>query len=70
MAVSNTEFYALYIDHGNGRESFGVYTLVEETDDPVLETDCYNEECNLYKPEYVLANLVKNVSIKKSLQRE
>ena len=28
MAVSNTAFYTLYIDHGNGPEYFGLYTLV------------------------------------------
>jgi hypothetical protein len=41
MAVSNTGFYTLYVDHGNGPEYFGLYTLVEEVDGTVLDTLSY-----------------------------
>jgi spore coat protein CotH len=51
LAVSNTAFYQLYIDHGNGPEYFGLYTLVEEIDDTVLETQFSDDDGNLYKPE-------------------
>lgn len=59
MAVSNTAFYTLYIDHGNGPEYFGLYTLVEEISDTVIETQFANDEGNLYKPEDGSANFVE-----------
>lgn len=51
LAVSHTAFYVLYIDHGDGPEYFGLYTLVEEVDDTVLETQFSDDDGNLYKPE-------------------
>ena len=29
MAISNSAFYTVYVDHGDGPEYFGLYTLVE-----------------------------------------
>jgi len=51
LAVSHTAFYTLYIDYGNGPEYFGLYTLVEEVDGTVLDTQFTNDDGNLYKPE-------------------
>ncbi len=51
LAVSHTAFYTLYIDHGNGPEYFGLYTLVEEVDGEVLDTQFSSDDGNLYKPE-------------------
>ncbi|MCL1114598.1 CotH kinase family protein [Shewanella basaltis] len=51
LAVSNTGFYTLYIDHGDGPEYFGLYTLVEEVDDTLIDTQFSSDEGNLYKPE-------------------
>ncbi|MGY5453487.1 CotH kinase family protein [Agarivorans sp. MS3-6] len=51
LAVSHTAFYALYIDHGEGPEYFGLYTLVEEVDDTVIDTQFTSDDGNLYKPE-------------------
>ena len=51
LAVSHTAFYTLYIDHGNGPEYFGLYTLVEEVDGTVLDTQFSSDDGNLYKPE-------------------
>ena len=51
LAVSHTAFYTLYVDHGDGPEYFGLYTLVEEVDDTVIETQFDNDNGNLYKPE-------------------
>ena len=56
LAVSHTAFYEAYIDHGNGPEYFGLYTLVEEVDDTVIETQFSNDDGNLYKPEYTGAS--------------
>jgi len=51
LAVSHTAFYTLYVDHGNGPEYFGLYTLVEEVDGEVLDTQFASDDGNLYKPE-------------------
>lgn len=51
VAVSHTAFYQLYVDHGDGPEYFGLYTLVEEVDGEVLDTQFSSDDGNLYKPE-------------------
>jgi spore coat protein H len=48
---SHTAFYTLYLDHGEGPLYFGVYTMVEEVDDTVLETQFADDGGNLYKPD-------------------
>ena len=50
---SHTAFYTLYVDHGDGPEYFGVYTMVEEVDDTVLDTQFSSGDGNLYKPDGV-----------------
>lgn len=61
LAVSNTAFYTLYVDHGNGPEYFGLYTLVEEIDDTVLDTQFSSDDGNLYKPEDGSANFAEGM---------
>ncbi|MDP5230741.1 MAG: CotH kinase family protein [Cellulophaga sp.] len=51
LAVSHTAFYTLYVDHGDGPEYFGLYTLVEEVDDTLIDTQFSSDNGNLYKPE-------------------
>tara|TARA_R110002033_G_C3881801_1_gene238044 strand:- start:1052 stop:2572 length:1521 start_codon:yes stop_codon:yes gene_type:complete len=51
LVGSHTAFYVLYVDHGDGPEYFGVYTLVEEVDDTVLDTQFSDDDGNLYKPD-------------------
>jgi len=51
LVGSHTAFYALYLDHGEGPMYFGLYTLVEEVDDTVLETQFSDDDGNLYKPD-------------------
>ncbi|MBT8318193.1 MAG: CotH kinase family protein [Lutibacter sp.] len=51
LAVSNTSFYTLYVDYGDGPQYFGLYTLVEEVDGTVLDTQFSSDDGNLYKPE-------------------
>ena len=59
LAVSHTAFYTLYVDHGNGPEYFGLYTLVEEVDGSVLDDQFISDDGNLYKPEDGSANFVE-----------
>ncbi len=58
LAVSHTAFYTLYVDHGNGPEYFGLYTLVEEVDGEVLDTQFSSDDGNLYKPEDFSASFI------------
>ncbi len=51
LAGSHTAFYTLYVDYGEGPVYFGVYTLVEEVDDTVLDTQFSDDDGNLYKPD-------------------
>nr|WP_321223086.1 CotH kinase family protein [uncultured Psychroserpens sp.] len=51
LAVSHTAFYTLYVDHGDGPQYFGLYTLVEEVDDTVIDEQFSSDDGNLYKPD-------------------
>lgn len=51
MVAARTAFCAVYVDHGAGPVYFGLYTLVEEVDDTVLQSQFGNNDGNLYKPE-------------------
>jgi len=51
LAVSNTAFYTVYVDYGDGLTYFGVYTLVEEVDDTVITTQFKSSKGNLYQPD-------------------
>lgn len=51
LAVSNTAFYTLYVDYGEGPMYFGLYTMVEQVDNTVIKTQYANNDGNLYKPE-------------------
>jgi len=51
LVSAQSAFVALYINHGEGEQFFGVYTLVEEVDDTVLDTQLGADDGNLYKPE-------------------
>jgi len=44
-------FCALYVDFGSGPQYFGLYSLVEEVDDTMLESQFGSETGNLYKPD-------------------
>jgi len=50
LAVAHTVPCRVFVDHGEGAEYFGLYTLVEVVDDTLTETQ-FAEGGNLYKPE-------------------
>ncbi|GAA5222009.1 CotH kinase family protein [Membranihabitans marinus] len=71
LASSHTAFYTLYIDHGNGPEYFGLYTLVEEVDDTVIDNQFSDNEGNLYKPDgtgatFAQGSFTEDVFVKKT----
>ncbi|MGQ8336820.1 CotH kinase family protein [Sunxiuqinia sp. A32] len=51
IASPQTAFCVVYVDHGSGAQYYGVYTLVEEVDDTVLENQFGDDSGNLYKPD-------------------
>ena len=51
LAASHTAFYTVYVDNGEGPQYFGLYTLVEEVDDTVLDEQFSDDDGNLYKPD-------------------
>lgn len=51
LVASHTAFYTLYVDYGEGPQYFGLYTLVEEVDGSVLDTQFSDDDGNLYKPD-------------------
>ena len=51
LIVPKTSFCQVFVDFGDGPFYFGLYTLVEEVDDTVIETGFSSENGNLYKPE-------------------
>jgi len=50
IASARTSFCEVWIDFGSGPFYFGLYNLIEEVDDTVIETQ-FNGGGNLYKPE-------------------
>ncbi len=70
VPVSHTAFYTLYVDHGTGPEYFGLYTLVEEVDGPVLDTQFTSDDGNLYKPEDRGASFVEGTFSEESFAKK
>lgn len=56
LASSQTTFCEVYVDNGSGPQYFGLYTLVEEVDDTVLDSQFGDESGNLYKPDGIAAS--------------
>lgn len=56
VVSSQTAFYEVYLDYGEGPQYFGVYTAVEIVDDTVIETQFADGSGNVYKPEGSGAN--------------
>lgn len=56
---AHTALYELYVDYGDSPIYYGVYTLVEEVDDTVIETQFTSGEWNLYKPDGVAATFAQ-----------
>ncbi len=50
VPAPHTAFYRVFIDYGEGSKYFGLYTMVEIPDDPMLKTQFSDDDGNLYKP--------------------
>ncbi len=51
LAAPETAYYRIFLDHGDGPEYFGLYTMIEVVDNTVLKTQYNDDDGNLYKPE-------------------
>ena len=70
VTSSHAAFYELYVDHGDGPTYFGVYTLVEEVDDTLID-EFSNNDGNLYKPDgtgasFASGTFTQDVFVKKT----
>ncbi|MCP4569252.1 MAG: spore coat protein [FCB group bacterium] len=50
VPVAHAAFYRVYVDFGEGPVYFGLYTMVEEVDDSVIDDQFEGDDGNLYKP--------------------
>jgi spore coat protein H len=55
IVSARSSFVEVYIDHGEGEQYYGLYTLVEEMDNTVIEDQMGDDSGNLYKPEGLAA---------------
>lgn len=60
LASSRTSFCQVYVDNGTGSKYFGLYSLVEEVDDTVLDSQYADGSGNLYKPDGTAASFAAN----------
>lgn len=60
LAAPQTTFCVVYIDNGSGPQYYGVYALVEEVDDSVLDDQFTDGSGNLYKPDGDAASFANN----------
>jgi spore coat protein H len=51
VVSSQTAFYEVYVDIGEGPQYFGLYTAVEIVDDTVIQTQFTDDGGNVYKPD-------------------
>ncbi|AWW00262.1 CotH kinase family protein [Arcticibacterium luteifluviistationis] len=51
LAGAHTAFYAVYVDNGDGPTYFGLYTMVEEISDTVIDDQFSSDKGNLYEPD-------------------
>lgn len=51
LAASRSAFYTVYVDYGSGPTYFGVYTMVEDVEDTLLDDYFNDNNGNLYKPD-------------------
>lgn len=75
LVASHTAFYTLYVDYGQGPVYFGVYTLVEEVDNTVIDTQYSDDDGNLYKPDgtgasFAYGTFSESVFVKKTNEDE
>jgi spore coat protein H len=67
---SQTAFYKVYIDFGDGLKYCGVYTMVEVVDDTMIKDQFGDDDGNIYKPESTLKSFAADAFEKKNNEDE
>lgn len=70
VVASQTAFYEVYVDSGEGPQYFGLYTAVEVVDDTVIETQFADGSGNVYKPEGAGAAFVDGTFSEESFEKQ
>lgn len=70
IPCSQTAFYKIYLDFGDGLKYCGIYTMVEVVDDTMIKTQFGQEAGNIYKPESTFQNFILAQFEKKNNQTE
>lgn len=72
LPASETAYYYVSIDYGEGPKVIGLYTMIEETDDTVVKKFFGEDEGNIYKPSGTAASFAAGTesAIKQSFEKE
>jgi hypothetical protein len=72
LAAAKTGFYEVFLDHGDGKASLGMYTAIEVIDDTVVKQHFGGDKGNIYEADGPAASLALGTSdrIKTSFQKE
>ena len=70
VVSSQTAFYEVYIDYGEGAQYFGVFTAVEIVDDTLIESQFSDDSGNVYKPEGSGAAFVAGTFSKEGFEKQ
>jgi spore coat protein H len=70
IPCSQTAFYKVYINFGEGLKYCGVYTMVEVVDDTMIKSQFGTDDGNIYKPESTFQNFVTAQFEKKNNETE
>ncbi|MEQ1586910.1 MAG: CotH kinase family protein [Cyclobacteriaceae bacterium] len=70
ILCSQTAFYKVYLDFGDGLKYCGVYTMVEVVDDTMIKDQFKSKSGNIYKPESTFQNFILAQFEKKNKETE
>jgi spore coat protein H len=72
LAASETAYYQVSLDYGEGPQVIGLYTMIEETDDTVIKKYFGEDEGNIYKPSGTAASFAAGTesAIEQSFEKE
>ena len=70
VVSSQTAFYEVYLDYGEGPQYFGLYTAVEIVDDTVIQTQFSDDSGNVYKPDGSGAAFVEGTFDEASFEKQ
>lgn len=70
VPAAMTAFYRAYIDYGEGPIYFGLYTMVEDPNGPMLDNQFENGDGNLYKPEGTSASFARTGFMPRTIEKK